>query len=310
MEVFLRISEISKSFGDIVALNKVSFEIQKGECFGLLGPNGAGKTTLIRILMGLTIPDNGEIILKNKRIKNPLSIRKIAGYVAQDELLDEELTVFENLYMHGLFHGLRLKESKERADELLRFFELSHRKNYSVKTLSGGMRKKLAIAKSLIHDPQLLIMDEPTIGLDPLSRKSLWDIIVTLRNSGKTILLTTHYMEEAEFLCDTVSIINKGEIVEIGKPDEIIRRHIPEQVLEVKPSDIEEKRVINSYLQEKRLPFITAGEKFIIFDQNPESVRGELFLRGVNNVIKRKANLEDVFIHLTGKELISNETDI
>jgi len=300
--IAIRIEGISKKFGDVEVLKNISFFVRKGECFGIVGPNGAGKTTLLNILMGFSIPDKGFFEVNGKRARDTRAIKREIGFIAQEEILDEELTVFQNLYFHGLYYDLPKREAKRRAEELLNFFGLT-RKDEQVKNLSGGMKKKLAIAKALIHNPEILIMDEPTIGLDPRSRAVIWDTISVLSKSGKTVLLTTHYMEEAEKLCERVAILNKGEIIDIGEPYQLISTHLPPVVLEVKVESDEEKRELLGYIARYHMEYRVSGNIFTLYPKNPDSARGEILLLGIENIIKRNPNLEDLFLKLTGRGL-------
>jgi len=301
-EIAIRIEGISKKFGELEALKNISFFVKKGECFGIVGPNGAGKTTLLNILMGFSIPDKGFFEVNGKRAKDTRAIKREIGFIAQEEILDEELTAFQNLYFHGLYYDLPKREARRRAEELLNFFGLT-RKDEQVKNLSGGMKKKLAIAKALIHNPEILIMDEPTIGLDPRSRAVIWDTIAALSKSGKTVLLTTHYMEEAEKLCERVAILNRGEIIDIGAPQQLISTHLPPAVLEVKVESDEERREILSYIAKHRIEYRVSGSIFTLYPKNPDSARGEILLLGIDNIIKRSPDLEDLFLKLTGRGL-------
>ena len=301
-EIAIRIEGISKKFGDLEALRNISFFVKKGECFGLVGPNGAGKTTLLNILMGFSISDKGFFEINGKRAKDTRAIKMEIGFIAQDEILDEELTTFQNLYFHGLYYDLPKREAKRRAEELLNFFGLS-RKDEQVKNLSGGMKKKLAIAKALIHNPEILIMDEPTIGLDPRSRAVIWDTISALSKSRKTILLTTHYMDEAEKLCERVAILNKGEIIDIGEPHQLISTHLPPSVLEIKVDTEEERKEMLNYIAKHPVEHRISGNIFTLYPKNPDSTRGEILLLGIENITKRNSNLEDLFLKLTGRGL-------
>lgn len=300
--IAIRIEGISKRFGELQALKNVSFLVKKGECFGILGPNGAGKTTLLNILIGWTTPDKGFFEVNGKRPGDFRVIKREIGFIAQDEILDEDLTTFQNLYFHGLYYDLSKREAKKRAEELLNFFGLT-RKEEQVKNLSGGMKKKLAIAKALIHNPDVLIMDEPTIGLDPRSRSIIWDTISVLSNSGKTVLLTTHYMDEAEKLCERVSILNNGEIIDMGEPHRLISTHLPPAVLEVKVDSEDERKELLRYINEHSIEYRLSGNIFILYPNNPDTARGEILLLGIENLLKRRPNLEDLFLKLTGRGL-------
>lgn len=302
MDYAIKIEGLSKNFGNLTALKGVSFVVRKGMCFGVVGPNGAGKTTLLNVLMGFVVPDSGYFEVNGIKAGNFRRIKKEIGFIAQEEILDEELSVFQNLYLHAVYYDIPRREARKRAEELLKFFEID-RKDEPVKNLSGGMKKKVAIAKALIHNPEILIMDEPTIGLDPSSRRTIWEIISVLSKGGKTILLTTHYMDEAEKLCDEVAIMHRGEIIEMGPPLSLISTHLPPVVLEVKVNSDKERKELTDYLSQKELSFKVSGNLFTIFSRHADTIRGELLLLGIENIFKRGPNLEDLFLKLTGREM-------
>ncbi len=222
-ENIIEVKGLTKKFGDFKAVDNVSFNVKKGEMFAFLGPNGAGKTTTIRMLTTLLHPDEGTVSLNGfNPFKQQDEVRKSFGIVFQDPSLDNELTAFENLEFHSILYGVSKEKRKERIEYLLKFVGLFDRKDSYVKTFSGGMRRRLEIARGLIHHPKVLFLDEPTIGLDPQTRNHLWDYIKKLNQEEKmTVFLTTHYMEEAEKFSDTVAIIDKGKIVKQGSPKEL-----------------------------------------------------------------------------------------
>ncbi len=214
-----------KRYGRVVAVDGVSFRVGYGEVFGFLGPNGAGKTTTIHVLATLLRPDGGRVLVAGRDVvRDPVGVRRSIGVVFQDPSLDGELSGFENLYLHGRIYGLRGSVLHERIGEMLRFVELWEYRNRLVKYYSGGMRRRLEIARALLHRPRILFLDEPTLGLDPQTRAHIWDYIRKLRREmGVTVFLTTHYMEEAEALCDRIAIIDHGKIIAEGTPDELKR---------------------------------------------------------------------------------------
>ncbi len=226
MENIIEIEGLTKKFKDFTAVNNISFEVKKGEIFAFLGPNGAGKTTTIRMLTTLLAPDGGKIIVNGfNTVANQDKVRKSFGIVFQDPSLDNELTAFENLDFHGVMYDVPKKLRRERIEQLLKFVGLYDRKNEFVKNFSGGMKRRLEIARGLIHHPKILFLDEPTIGLDPQTRNHLWDYIKKLnKEEGMTVFLTTHYMEEAENMANTIAIIDLGKIVIKGTPDELKAR--------------------------------------------------------------------------------------
>ncbi len=216
----IKIIETTKRFGGFTAVDNVSLTIPKGDFFALLGPNGAGKTTLIRMLIGLLKPSNGKIIMNGLEMsRNNNELKKQLGIVPQYTNLDKELTVKENLIFSAKLNKLSKTETEKRVNELLEFVELKDVEKRETKKLSGGMQRKLMIAKALINDPNILFLDEPTVGIDLNARRKIWDILKTMKNKGKTVLLTTHYIEEAEYLCDRVSLMDKGKIFHYDTPE-------------------------------------------------------------------------------------------
>ncbi|MCS7280410.1 MAG: ABC transporter ATP-binding protein [Desulfobacterota bacterium] len=222
----VEVRDLVKNYNSLRAVDRVSFDIFKGECFGFLGPNGAGKTTIIRILYGLSPPTSGEVRIFGMDIKTdaPLIKAKI-GVVPQEENLDVELSVMENLIVYARFFDIPGKKAKAIAERLLEFANLKEKKAENVRSLSGGMKRSLLLARALINDPELIILDEPTVGLDPKMRRMIWERLIELKSNGKTLILTTHYMEEAQRLCDRVAIMDQGKIVELGNTQEIIKRY-------------------------------------------------------------------------------------
>ncbi|MGB9761556.1 MAG: ABC transporter ATP-binding protein [Caldimicrobium thiodismutans] len=279
----LEIKDLKKNYGARKALKGISFQIFKGELFSLLGPNGAGKTTTLRIISGLTTPTSGNIYIFGKDLfEDELWAKRRIGLVPQQINLDLELTVEENLFIHGLLFKMSLKEIKEKIEELLEMADLSERRESKVKELSGGLRRRLLIVRALMHSPELLLLDEPTVGLDPHIRRKIWSFIKNIQAKGTTILLTTHYMEEAETLSDRVAFINKGEIVAIDTPSNFIKK------LGNYAIDIFSDNGINTqFFQTKE----EAEETFLRLSQK------------YNYVSFRKITLEDVFIKLTGERV-------
>ncbi len=221
----LRINELSKSFGDLVAVDGVSFEVHAGECIGLLGPNGAGKSTSIAMIMGILRPDAGSVTLEGAGDTSSTAARQRIGLAPQALALYDELTAQENLEFFGELYGIAGAALRNRVEELLRFVDLHDRRKDRVKVYSGGMKRRLNLAAGLIHDPDILCCDEPTVGVDPQSRNAIFQSIESLKERGKTVLYTTHYMEEAQRLCDRVAIIDRGQILAIDTVENLIRQH-------------------------------------------------------------------------------------
>ena len=279
----VRVENLKKRYGKIEALKGVSFKIAAGELFALLGPNGAGKTTTIRILCGLTRPGGGEAYFFDCPVfRQPLRAKRMAGLVPQTINLDLELTLWENLFIHGLLFRMSRKEIHQKAEELLRFADLYDRRQHKVRTLSGGMRRRLLIIRALMHEPKILFLDEPTVGLDPHIRRKLWGLIKRIQQQGTTILLTTHYIEEAEFLADKVGFINKGEIIIIDTPQALTSKLGQFAVDVVKDEGLE-----THYFQTQK--------------------EAEAFIMGLSQkgqtLTLRRVNLEDAFIHFTGQRV-------
>ena len=276
----IRLEGLKKNYKNVQALNEITLHVLKGELFAYLGPNGSGKTTTINILTGLTDPSAGDAYLNNFHIqKESVNAKLQSGLVTQRINLDNELTVYENLNIHGrLFHMLK-KERVKKIDELLDYIELNDRKNSFIKHLSGGMKRRIVIARAMMHSPGILFLDEPTVGLDPNIRRKIWSLIKKLQQNGTTIFLTTHYIEEAEFLADRVAFLDKGKIVKVDTPQNFMDR-IGKWALD----DMVNDNIETIYFKNKD----EAGNHI----KNRE---GSFTLRRVN--------LEDAFISLTGKKV-------
>jgi len=279
----VRVENLVKRYGKIEALRGINFRITPGELFALLGPNGAGKTTTIRILCGLTRPTAGKAYFYGVDVfQRPVAAKKMAGLVPQTINLDLELTVFENLLIHGLLFGLSKNEISQQGRQLLRFAELLERKNHKVRTLSGGMRRRLLIIRALLHRPRILFLDEPTVGLDPHIRRRLWGLIKRIQQQGTTILLTTHYIEEAEFLADRVAFLDEGRFITEDTPQALIAR-LGEFAVDV----VREKG-----LETKYFPNREEAEKFAL-----------TLAEKAETVTIRRVNLEDAFVYFTGRKV-------
>ena len=297
----LQAESLYKTYGDLKAVDGISFSIEKGQCFGLLGPNGAGKTTTIRMLYGYTPRDAGELQLFGLDIDpNIREIKRRIGICQQEDSLDPDVSVRENLVGYALYFSIPKKEAEARADELLRFFALESRAADNVRILSGGLMRRLMLARALVNRPDLLILDEPTTGLDPQSRQLLWEKLAELKEQGLTILLTTHYMEEAERLCDRMIIVDHGTILIEGSPTDLIQQKVGHSVLEISDPD----QAVRDYLTQKGCQFEDTGKRLIVHLDNGDN----LFLDLTRDVrcegcTLRPATLEDLFLKLTGREL-------
>jgi len=271
---------LTKKYGDITAVDNLNLEIIKGEFYGLLGPNGAGKTTTIRMLSTLTAPTSGTISIAGRKMdRNLTEVKAKIGVVPQHMNLEGELTAWQNLELHGCLYGLEKETRRERIDELLKFTDLTDRARDQVKTFSGGMKRKLMIARALMHEPEILLMDEPTVGLDAAVRRKMWDLMKGLNKDGLTVLLTTHYIEEAEILCGRVGMMNGGKLVELDTPQRLIEKS-GKFVLEC---------------------FENGETKSSFFDTREDAINSAAKMGGSINI--RPANLEDTFIKLTNRKV-------
>lgn len=304
--------ELTKVFpGSFLAVDRLEMNIHRGEIFGLLGPNGAGKTTTVGMLTSLVIPTSGKATVDGiDVVAQPARVKQFIGVVAQSNNLDRALTVWENLYYHGLFFGMNSRDSREAADEFLARFHLADKSKANIMDISGGMAKRLQVARALLHHPSVLFLDEPTAGLDPQSRIALWDILRDLNRQGQTILLTTHYMEEAESVCNRVAIMDHGRILAMGSPEELKESVKADSIVTISSNgDLE---ALARLLKSK----ITGATRSKQVDGTVQ-----LHVKGTNGVLPRvvaaaeqegfditdlsvaKPSLETVFINLTGKEL-------
>jgi len=309
-------SGITKHFNEITAVNNVSISVKPGELFGLLGPNGAGKTTLISMLSTMTEPSGGSgTVWGFDVVKNADKVRQNIGMVFQDTTLDDRLTGKENLDLHGRLYGLDSRTRKKRIEEVLSLMELTDRKDALVKTYSGGMMRRLEIARGLMHHPHVLFLDEPTLGLDPQTRIHIWEYIKTLnKEEGVTIMLTTHYMEEADHLCDRIAIIDHGEIVALDTP-EALKNMLGGDVIILeleKPEDIE--KLCNAYQKNGCANIVSKkmNEVFITVKNGERQIPHVLSLASnagisIQSVSLRKPTLDDVFIHHTGRAIRDKE---
>ncbi|PLV60067.1 ATP-binding cassette domain-containing protein [Thermotoga sp. KOL6] len=312
MEDIIVVEKLSKRFGDLEAVKGVSFSVKKGEIFAFLGPNGAGKTTTINMLTTLLKPTSGKaVVAGHDVVKEPKEVRKKIGIVFQDQSLDRELTAYENMYIHGRIYGHSGEKLKKKILELLEFVELLDFKDKPVKTFSGGMARRLEIARSLIHEPEVLFLDEPTIGLDPHTRAHIWEYISKMKKEhNMTIFLTTHYMDEAEQLADRVAIIDHGKIIALGSPDEL-KQLVGKEVIYVKFADsvdcieseiIKEcKKLSDGRLELNVENSSTAIPKIFEIAQK-KGIR-------IEEITYHKPTLNDVFLHLTGRELREEEAE-
>jgi lipooligosaccharide transport system ATP-binding protein len=300
------VKNLVKQFGDFTAVNGINFSVKQGESFGLLGPNGAGKSSTMRIIGATSQRTSGEVLIlgKDPEQAGP-QIRAHLGVVPQQDNLDEELTCAENLYIYGRYFGLPKTSIKSKLDELLEFAQLLDKKNSKVKSLSGGMKRRLTIARALVSDPDILMLDEPTTGLDPQARHILWDRLFRLKEKGVTLLITTHHMDEAEQLCDRLIVMDKGEIMAEGSPSGLIKKYSTKEVLEVRFGSDR-----NSQMVEKLQSFAERLEelpdRLLLYTESGEDLLAKIVATNIhpNTSLVRRSSLEDVFLRLTGRSLI------
>ncbi|MGD9365605.1 MAG: ABC transporter ATP-binding protein [Desulfobacteraceae bacterium] len=292
---------VVKRFGDFTAVNAVSFTVESGEFFGLLGPNGAGKTSAIRMMYGNSPINSGEMMVFGLNIDSDWrQIRTRMGVCQQENTLDPDLTVEQNLLLYARYFELDRAKARERAEELLGFFALTRKRNAKVAELSGGLARRLQLARALVAGPELLILDEPTTGLDPQSRHQLWDRLAALKKRGLTMLLTTHYMDEAESLCDRLLIMDHGRIIAHGRPRGLINEHAAESVIEIEGPGEE----LRSFIRQRNVKHDDLGERIIIYADADGDLENEVRDKFcVESCLFRTGNLEDVFLRLTGREL-------
>jgi lipooligosaccharide transport system ATP-binding protein len=305
-ENLIEVKGLTKKYGEFVAVNGIDFHVRKSESFGFLGPNGAGKSTTMRILAATSRRTSGQVSVlgKDPEIHGP-QIRAHLGVVPQEGNLDVQLTVTENLYIYGRYFGLSSKFIKSKIDDLLEFAQLAEKRDVKVEALSGGMKRRLIIARSLVSEPDILILDEPTTGLDPQARHILWDRLFRLKEDGMTLLITTHYMDEAEQLCDRLIVMDKGSIMSEGSPAELIKRYSTKEVLEVRfgsNRNADMAPIMKSLCD--RIEVLP--DRILLYAEDAEAVLEDIIGAGhhPNTSLVRRSSLEDVFLRLTGRSLI------
>ncbi|WP_442868983.1 nodulation factor ABC transporter ATP-binding protein NodI [Bradyrhizobium sp. CCBAU 21359] len=297
----IELADVKKSFGDKVIVNELSFSVARGECFGLLGPNGAGKSTIARMLLGMISPDAGKITVLDEPVPSRARVARVRiGVVPQFDNLELEFTVRENLLVFGRYFGMSARKIEAVAPSLLEFARLESKADVRVSELSGGMKRRLTLARALINDPHLLVMDEPTTGLDPHARHLIWERLRVLLARGKTILLTTHFMEEAERLCDRLCVLEGGRKIAEGKPDDLIDEHIGCNVVEIYGGDPHQ---LCELIRPHARHLEVSGETLFCYAPYPDQVRVKLRGRAGLRILQRPPNLEDVFLRLTGREM-------
>jgi lipooligosaccharide transport system ATP-binding protein len=304
MEPLVRARGLSKAFGDLVAVDDIDFDVTRGEAFGFLGPNGAGKSSTMRMIGAVSPPTGGELsVLGMDPQADGAKIRARLGVVPQESNLDEELPVEENLIVYGRYFDLPREVIKERIKELLDFAQLTDRAKDKVTALSGGMKRRLVIARALINQPEVVILDEPTTGLDPQARHALWDRLYRLKQGGATLIITTHYMDEAEQLCDRLVVMDKGKIVAEGSPLDLIAQHSTREVVELRftvgTQDAAVDRLEGLAERTEVLP-----DRVLLYTHDGDKTADAVHSLGPEQVVVRRSTLEDVFLHLTGRTLV------
>ncbi|MFH1217415.1 MAG: ATP-binding cassette domain-containing protein [Pseudomonadota bacterium] len=301
-DIVLSVSKLCKFFGDRCAVDNISFSLNRGECLGFLGPNGAGKTTAINMLLGLVEKSGGTIrILDMEMPRQQSEVKRITGVVPQNDSLDPDLTVKENLLVYAAYFNIPRKNALAKTEELLHFFALANRKDEIIEHLSGGQRRRLLLARALINDPQLLILDEPTVGLDPQARHLIWERLELLQEKGTTMLLTSHYLDEVERLSNRVIILDHGAIVAQGKPQQLITELVGIDVFEIEGTKAELDDLEASF---KKCNATTerVSDKLYAYTQE-DCTQLESLLKNSRRWLRRPTNLEDLFIQLTGRSL-------
>jgi lipooligosaccharide transport system ATP-binding protein len=291
---------LSKRYGSLLAVDTISFSVRRGEVFGFLGPNGAGKTTTMKMIQCISPKTSGLLTVFDMDVDtHPREIKRILGVLPQETNLDPDFTCYENLTNYARYFEIPKKEAGDRADKLLSFLQLEEKRDVRIEKLSGGMKRRLLLARALINDPQLLILDEPTIGLDPQGRHLIWEKLKALQAEGNTIVLTTHYLEEAERLCNRLVIMDEGKILVEGSPGDLVSNYVGSDILEVEHTD-----PVISCLDAMHAKYEIVGDIVQVQTAHPRDVAKELFEHcNPGRVFARPASLEDVFLKLTGRVL-------
>ena len=297
---------LTKTYGDFVAVDGIDFDVAKGESFGFLGPNGAGKSTTMRIIGATSVRTSGTLTIlgKDPEVNGP-QIRAHLGVVPQQDNLDIELTVSENIYIYGRYFGLSSSFINKKIPELLEFAQLEEKKDTKVQALSGGMKRRLTIARSLVSEPDILMLDEPTTGLDPQARHILWDRLFRLKEQGVTLLITTHYMDEAEQLCDRLIVMDKGKIMAENSPAQLIKDYSTKEVLEVRFGSERNHEMVD-VLRPLAERIEVLPDRILLYAEDGEQLLEQISAKGIhpNTSLVRRSSLEDVFLRLTGRSLV------
>jgi len=300
LSIVLEAKNLEKKFSDVIAVNKINFKVKEGEVFGFLGPNGAGKTTTMKMIQCVSPKTGGDLKVFGIDVnQNPKLIKQVMGVVPQMDNLDPDFSVLGNLIQYSRYFDIPIEEAKKRANELVDYVQLTEKKDSSVDKLSGGMKRRLVLARAMINNPKLLILDEPTTGLDPQARHLIWEKLKDLSSKGITVIITTHYMEEAAKLCDRLVIMDNGQILVEGTPKELIKKYVGDHIVEA-----ENTSEIKTCLEKNDIKYEVANESVEIYNENVSDITNLILKECVESgVTARPATLEDVFLKLTGRKL-------
>jgi lipooligosaccharide transport system ATP-binding protein len=300
--MIIEAENLTKRYGKFTAVDRVSFSIAKGECFGFLGPNGAGKTTIMRMIQGVSPITEGSLYVFGMDVaKSARKIKERMGVIPQENNLDPDLTALKNLLVYARYFDIERKEAEERAVKLLSFLELSDKKERKIWQLSTGYKRRLVVARALINEPDLLILDEPTTGLDPAARHLIWKRLGEFKERGITMVLTTHYMDEAAHLCDRLVIMDRGRFLCEGVPEELVAERLGDECIEIRVDEAE-REALRRMLQQSELCYQETGDTFYIFSKDGDRI-SEFMETKHKKLIHRKPTLEDLFLQLSGRKL-------
>ncbi|NQV29398.1 MAG: ATP-binding cassette domain-containing protein [Candidatus Marinimicrobia bacterium] len=305
-DTIISASDLTKVYGDLNAVSGINFQIEAGSCYGFLGPNGAGKTTVMRMIYCATPLTSGLLTVNSQNVmKNMSAVKKVIGVVTQDDSLDYDLNVMNNLLVYARYYDLPRDQAIRRADELIEFFQLGEKRGENVRTLSGGMKRRLQIARALINKPRILILDEPSTGLDPQARHHVWAKCHELIEQGVTLLLTTHYMDEAEQLCDRLAVMDQGKIITENSPWDLIKSEVSPHVVEVRGDRNHRDSILAAVRNE--IDFHEAlSDRLLLYTSDATPLYTQIQKMGLplKTLLSRRSSMEDVFLKLTGRELI------
>jgi len=303
-EAIIVARDLVKRYGDFTAVDGISFSVNRGECFGLLGPNGAGKTTTIKMINCVSPVTEGILTVDGMDVqRSPRQVKSVLGVVPQNDNLDPDLTVRQNLRAYARYFDMPRQIAEDRIDETLHLFQLTEKQHDRLDLLSGGLKRRLTIARGLLNQPRILVLDEPTTGLDPQARHMVWQKLRYLRSQGVTMVLTTHYMDEAAHLCDRIVIIDRGRIIEEGTPDLLIDKHAGKDVVEIHLGDLDAAPVMHELLRHDGLNVERYDDILYVFTSGEADFDPKQIEEHAERLVYRRANLEDVFLKLTGRGL-------